>query len=53
MFLMDKLFTALKTAIIPIEQVNNRGVMKAGMKLLSTHAKLFKKQIMEQPTDMI
>jgi len=32
---MSLLFLLLKTVIKPIEDVNNRGVMKAGMKLLA------------------
>ena len=44
---IDSLFADLKTFIQPLVEVNNRGVMKAGMKLLSTHACLFATQIME------
>lgn len=34
---IDGLFVCLKTAIQPIEDVNLKGVMKTGMKLLGTH----------------
>jgi hypothetical protein len=38
---MGGLYLVLKTIIRPIPDVNNRGVMKAGMKLLSHHANMF------------
>ena len=38
---LQGLFLILKTVIRPIDQVNNRAVMKGGMKLLAQHAGLF------------
>lgn len=35
------LFLLLTTLSQPIEDVNNRGVMKSAMKLMATHANLF------------
>ena len=40
------LFIMLKTLMAPIIDVNNRGVMKCGMKLMAQHANLFTDQIM-------
>ena len=47
------LFLILKTVIRPIDQVNNRAVMKGGMKLLAQHAGLFTEQIMRYALDLI
>ena len=43
----------LKTVVRPIDEVNNKGVMKAGMKLLSQHAALFTDQMMRYALDLI
>lgn len=43
----------MKTVIRPIDEVNNRGVMKGGMKLLAQHAGLFTDQIMRYALDLI
>lgn len=37
----------------PIQDVQNKGVIKAAMKLLSQHANLFTDQIMKQAMDLI
>ena len=37
----------------PIDEVNNKGVMKAGMKLLAQHAALFTDQMMRYALDLI
>ena len=47
------LFLILKTVIRPIDEVNNRGVMKAGMKLMAQHASLFTDQMMRYALDLI
>lgn len=47
------LFLVLTTLSQPIEDVNNRGVMKSAMKLLSQHANLFTDQIMHQSIQLI
>ena len=47
------LFLVLKTVIRPIDEVNNRQVMKGGMKLLAQHAGLFTDQIMRYALDLI
>lgn len=38
---------------IVIENVNNRGVMKAGMKLFSQHANLLTDQILKDALDLL
>ena len=43
----------LKTTIRPLEDVNNKGVMKAAMKLLSVHSNIFTDQIMKNAIDLI
>ena len=50
---LQSLFLILKTVVRPIDEVNNRGVMKGGMKLLSQHAGLFTDQIMRYALDLI
>lgn len=50
---LQSLFLILKTVIRPIDEVNNRGVMKGGMKLLAQHAGLFTDQIMRYALDLI
>lgn len=47
------LFLLLTTLSQPIEDVNNRGVMKAAMKLMAQHAGLFTGQIMAQAMKLI
>lgn len=41
------MFLLLRTIIQPIKDVNNRGIMKAGMRLLAQHANLFTDQILK------
>jgi len=43
----------LTTLSQPIEDVNNRNVMKSAMKLMATHANLFSDLIMAQAMRMI
>ena len=50
---LQNLFLVLKTVVRPIDEVNNRGVMKAGMKMLSQHAAFFTDQIMRYALDLI
>ena len=50
---MQGLYLVLKTIIRPIPDVNNRGVMKAGMKLLSQHAGMFTDQIVRDAVELI
>lgn len=50
---LNTLFLTVKTIIRPMDEVNNRGVMKTGMKLLATHAPLFTDQIVRNATDLI
>jgi hypothetical protein len=47
------LFLLLTTLSQPIEDVNNRGVMKSAMKLMATHANLFSELIMAQAMRLI
>ena len=47
------LYLLLKTIIRPIPDVNNRGVMKAGMKLLSQHANMFTDPIVRDAVELI
>jgi hypothetical protein len=47
------LFLVLKTLMAPIQDVQNKGVIKAAMKLLSQHANLFTDQIMKQAMDLV
>lgn len=47
------LFTLLRTAIEPIKDMNNKGVIKAGMKLLGTHIGLFKKQVTSKAIELV
>lgn len=47
------LFLILKTLIAPLQDVQNKGVIKAAMKLLSQHATLFTDQIMKQAMDLL
>jgi len=37
----------------PVEDVQNKGIIKASMRLLSQHASLFTDQIMKQAMDLI
>ena len=50
---LQGLYILIKTIITPIEDVNNRGVMKAGMKLFSQHANLLTDQILKDALDLI
>ena len=44
---INRLYILLKTAIQPIQDMQHKGIMKAAMKLLGTHIKLFKKHILK------
>jgi hypothetical protein len=44
---VDAMYIMLKTAMQPIADMANKGVMKAAMKLLGTHIKIFRKNIVK------
>jgi hypothetical protein len=50
---LDGLFLMLRTTVTPLEEVHNRAVMKAAMKLMSAHANLFTDQILHHAHDLI
>jgi hypothetical protein len=50
---VDGLFVCLKTSIQPIADMQHKGVMKAGMKLLGTHIRLFKKHITKHAIELV
>jgi hypothetical protein len=50
---INRLYILLKTAIQPIQDMQHKGIMKAAMKLLGTHIKLFKKHILKQAIELV
>ena len=50
---LDALYIILKTAIQPIADLMNKGVMKAAMKLLAAHIKVFSKNVTKQAVELV
>ena len=50
---IDGMYIILKTAMQPIQDMMNKGVMKAAMKLLGTHIKIFRKNIVKQAVELV
>ena len=50
---LEHLYRLLKSAMQPIQDMANKGVMKAAMKLMGAHIQLFKKMVTKQAIELV
>jgi len=50
---VERLFTMLRTAITPLEGVQTHGVIKAGMKLLTSGIRVFQQHVTRQSVSFV